>query len=153
VTVAVVRRETLIDLAPEQAFELWTDPRRWPTFVDGFARLEQVDGEWPAPGAKLVWQSTPAGKGRVSEKVIASEPPLRFATRVVEPRSLGTQSIEFMAIEEGGTCVELVLDYQLTTGGPLRAVTDLLFIRRAQGDALTRTLRRFAIEAAEQAAL
>ena len=150
---AVVRREAVVDLTPEQAYELWTDPRRWPTFVDGFAALEQVDPDWPAPGAKLVWRSTPAGKGRVSEKVVASDPPLRFATRVVEERSLGTQTITFMAIEEGGTGVELTLDYELTSGGPLRAVTDLLFIRRAQGDALSRTLRRFAIEAAADAAL
>ena len=89
----------------------------------------------------------------MSEKVVVSEPPLRFATRVVEERSLGTQTITFMAIEEGGTGVELTLDYQLTSGGPLRAVTDLLFIRRAQGDALSRTLRRFTIEAADEAAL
>jgi uncharacterized membrane protein len=153
VTVAVVRREAVVDLTPEQAYELWTDTSRWPTFVDGFANLEQVDAEWPAPGAKLVWRSTPAGKGRVSEKVVSSEPPFRFATRVFEARSLGTQTIAFTPIEEGGTGVELSLDYKLTSGGPLRAVTDLLFIRRAQGDALTRTLRRFAIEAADQAAL
>jgi hypothetical protein len=30
---------------------------------------------------------------------------------------------------------------------------DVIFIRRAQRDALMRTLRRFAVEAAEQAAL
>ena len=47
----------------------------------------------------------------------------------------------------------LELEYTLTTGGPLRFLTDLFFIRRAEGDALARTLRRFAIEAAEEAAL
>ena len=45
------------------------------------------------------------------------------------------------------------LSYRLQKGGPLRALTDVLFIRRALADALARTLRRFATEAAEQATL
>jgi hypothetical protein len=52
-----------------------------------------------------------------------------------------------------GTRVELTLDYELSKYGPLRAVADVLFIRRALRDALRRTLRRFAIEAEEEAAL
>jgi len=49
--------------------------------------------------------------------------------------------------------IEIEYDYELAKGGPLRGVTDVLFIRRAQSDALVRTLRRFATEAAEEAAL
>ena len=49
--------------------------------------------------------------------------------------------------------MELELDYKVSVGGPLRPLVDVLFIRRAQNDALARTLRRFATEAAEQAAL
>jgi hypothetical protein len=45
------------------------------------------------------------------------------------------------------------LDYELQQGGPLRAITDALFIRRALSDALVRTLRRFSTEAAEEATL
>ena len=45
------------------------------------------------------------------------------------------------------------LDYTLTEGGPLSGITDLLFIRRALTDAIRRTLRRFATEAAEEARL
>jgi hypothetical protein len=37
--------------------------------------------------------------------------------------------------------------------GPLRAVADFIFIRRALRDSLRRTLRRFAVEAAEEARL
>ena len=40
----------------------------------------------------------------------------------------------------------LQLEYTLHEAGPLGAVTDLLFIRRAQADALRRTLYRFARE-------
>jgi hypothetical protein len=47
----------------------------------------------------------------------------------------------------------LRLDYELARGGPLRAIADVLFIRRALNQALGRTLARFATEAAEEAAL
>lgn len=150
---ATVRRETVVDLSPQQAFSLWTDTSRWPTFIDGFAAVEQVEGTWPDEGSKLVWRSIPAGRGRVTEKVLTSEPPARLRTRVFEDRLAGTQTVRFEPIEPGRTGVELVLEYELAQSGPLRFLTDLLFIRRAQGDALARTLRRFGIEAAEQAAL
>ena len=49
--------------------------------------------------------------------------------------------------------MELRLDYELTRYGPARALADVLFIRRALRDALRRTLRRFAVEADEEAGL
>jgi ribosome-associated toxin RatA of RatAB toxin-antitoxin module len=148
-----VRRAAVVDLTPEQAFELWTDVSRWPTFVDGFSRVDRIDPEWPAPGAKVVWQSVPTGRGTVTERVTTNEPGRRFATQYFEQRAIGTQTVELAPTEDGATQIALELDYKPQTGGPIGRITDVLFIRRAQGDALARTLRRFAIEAAEQAAL
>jgi uncharacterized membrane protein len=151
---ASVRRAIVVDLPPSEAYGLWTDVRRWPTFVDGFGHVDRLDQNWPEQGAKLIWRSSPAGRGTVTEKVLASEPAARFATRVIEERLVGTQTVEFAPGEEPNTAaVALTLDYELQQGGPLKAITDAIFIRRAQGDALQRTLRRFATEAAEQAAL
>jgi hypothetical protein len=45
------------------------------------------------------------------------------------------------------------VDYQLTSGGPLRKLTDVLFIRRSLAMALERTIRRFSTEAADEARL
>ena len=149
-----VRRTVVAPLPPEEAFDLWIDVRRWSTFVDGVAHVERIDPSWPEPGAKLVWRSPPAGRGIVTERVVTAEAPRRFATQVLEERLTGTQTVEFAAgDEEGTTTVALQLDYELQQGGPLKAITDAIFIRRAQNDALARTLRRFATEAAEQAAL
>jgi uncharacterized membrane protein len=100
-----------------------------------------------------VWHSGPAGRGVVTERVVASEAGARFVTQVFEERMRGAQAVTFAATDEGTTRVDIELDYQLTQGGPLRAVTDFLFIRRALTDALRRTLRRFATEAAEEASL
>lgn len=150
---ARAQRARVVDLTPVQAFELWTDVSRWPTFVDGFAHVERIGDDWPQAGAKIVWRSVPTGRGMVTEKVRESRPGARFQTEVHEERLMATQTVDFEPGEEGGTAVILGLDYTLVKKGPLAWITDVLFIRRAQNDALARTLRRFATEAAEQAAL
>lgn len=130
---------------------MWEDVRLWPAWVEGFGRLEEQAPDWPAVGAKVVWVSGPGGRGRVTEKVVVHEP-TRFATNVFEDRLRGLQTLE--ALEDGeGSRVRLSLEYELTSESPLRGLTDVLFIRRALRDAMTRTLRRFALEAQEQAGL
>jgi uncharacterized membrane protein len=149
----VARDAVTVPLSPERAFALWTDLTRWPTFVDGFAHVERVDEGWPGEGAKLVWRSGPAGRGVVTERVVASEPGIRLVTQVFEERMRGAQAVGFELLEDDSTRMDIELDYTLTRGGPFAGVTDLLFIRRAQTDALRRTLRRFALEATEESRL
>ena len=148
-------REVVLPL--DQAERLWLDVRRWPTFIEGFAHELERDESWPAQGSKLVWESLPGGRGRVSEKVVSREPG-RLASRVVEDSLNGVQTVTFHPGDDGGTIVELELRYELNPTtiwrtGPLGTVVNLLFIRRAMTDSLIRTLRRFATEAAEEQAL
>ena len=131
---------------------LWSDVRRWPSFVEGLARVGEPTGGWPEPGAKVVWESGPGGRGRVTEKVVERSGG-RFATQVFEERLVGRQTAGFEAAGEGATRVALELRYELAREGPLGALTDALFIRRALGDSLVRTLRRFAVEAEDEAGL
>jgi uncharacterized membrane protein len=125
---------------------------RWPTFVDGFGRVDRVDDGWPEQGAKVVWRSVPGGRGAVTEKVTRALPGAIHQVAVFEEKLDGTQTITFAPVDEA-TYVELELDYTVSVGGPLRPLVDALFIRRAQNDALGRTLRRFRTEATEQASL
>ena len=74
-------------------------------------------------------------------------------TQVFEERLRGAQAVLFEPVDVESTRVDMELDYTLAHGGPLSGITDLLFIRRAQTDAIRRTLRRFATEAAEEARL
>jgi hypothetical protein len=136
-----------VRLPPDAALRLWTDVRRWPSFVEGFGHVVEQSPEWPAVDARVVWESTPGGRGRVTEKVVESERD-RFATRVIEQALVGTQ-----ALRVGGGEAELTLEYELQRYGPLRALADAVFIRRALRDALRRTLARFAVEAEEEAGL
>jgi hypothetical protein len=143
--------ETEVALAPEAALRLWTDVTRWPSFVEGFARVVELDPDWPGEGTRAIWESVPAGRGQVTEKV-AEDGPGAFATLVFEDRLSGRQTLR--AIEsEGGSRVELKLEYTLTSYGLLGPVADVLFIRRALRDSLRRTVTRFAVEAEEEAGL
>ena len=147
-----VKAATVIAADTEGARALWTDVRRWPTFVEGFAHVVEASRDWPREGARLVWVSNPSGRGRVTEKVVERSHE-RFVTEVFEERLRGTQTAEFGRAPGGGAHVALALDYELSRGGPLRAITDVAFIRRSLRAALGRTLRRFAVEAEEEAGL
>ena len=135
---AVARQSAVVPLSAERAFALWTDLRRWPSFIDGFGRLDRADDSWPQPGAKIVWVSTPGGRGRVTERVEAHEPPDerpgRVATQVLEEALTGIQTVDVEGLSDEETKVVISLDYELARGGPLRKLADLLFIRRAQND-------------------
>jgi hypothetical protein len=133
--------------APEDVEGLWYDLNRWPAFMDGFHHLEKAEGGWPATGGRLVWQSTPAGRGRVVERVLEQEPGRGQAVEVEDPRLRGTQRVAFAPLEDG-TAVDLELDYELKQRTPVQPLVDLLFIRRALRDSLRRTLSRFARELA-----
>jgi uncharacterized membrane protein len=129
-----------------QAESLWYDHRRWPAFVEGFAHVVKLEGDWPRPGSRVVWDSARDGRGRVVERVVAFEPRVGQSVEVEDPKLRGTQRIAFEARDGQSIEVSLELRYTLKDpgfGGPL---VDLLFIRRAVGDSLRRTLRRFGRE-------
>jgi hypothetical protein len=150
--VRVARAEVDVALTPEAVLRLWTDVSRWPSFVEGFARTLELDPAWPAEGSRVIWESIPAGRGQVTEKVV--EPPSgeRFATLVFEDRMAGRQVLRTAEVT-GGARVELSLEYTLTRYGPFGALADLLFIRRALRDSLRRTMARFQVEAEDEAGL
>jgi polyketide cyclase/dehydrase/lipid transport protein len=128
-----------------EAEELWYDHRRWPSFVDGLKIVARVDGDWPHPGARLVWDSWPEGRGRVMEEVVGYEARVGQSLAVEDDKLRGTQRVAFSP-HEGGVTVSLELEYELKDPRLRFAPLDILFIRRPQRESLERTLRRFAAE-------
>ena len=149
---AEIARTGFAPVTPPVAQQLWVDTSRWATFIDGFGHVVDVDDEWPAPGSKLVWESGPAGRGRVTERVRESSGEGIFSTDVYDDQMTAIQTVRFEPAPDGADVI-LSLDYALTKGGPLRGLTDVLFIRRSLAMALERTLRRFSTEAQEEATL
>jgi hypothetical protein len=149
--VRTARARASVPLTPTDALALWSDVDRWPTFVEGFARRLELSSDWPAVGARVVWESGPEGRGRVTETVVEHDPD-RFATQVFEEALMGVQTLRVASAGHGSE-VELTLEYQLSKYGPLAGLADAIFIRRALRDALSRTLFRFGLEAEEDGAL
>jgi len=124
---------------------LWYDVGRWPAFVDGFASVVGRDEPWPATGGTLIWDSTPHGRGRIIERVTAYAPRDGQSVAFEDEKVEGTQQVAFAA-EGENTRVTLSMEYRLKERNPITPVIDLFFVRRAVGDALRRTLGRFARE-------
>ena len=139
------RARATIDLPAQvsAAEALWYDTRRWPTFVDGFKAVVKAEGDWPREGATLQWDSVPAGRGRVLERVTTYEVRRGQTVAVEDAKLTGTQSVTFTPREGGGCRMELELRWRLKQQQPLTPVLDFFFVRRAFNDALRRTLSRF----------
>lgn len=141
----VVARQLLPGATAAEAEALWLDRERWPSFVDGFGAMAIYHGDWPDSGSRVVWDSLRNGRGRVVEQVLEYEPAVTQLVEVEDPSLTGTQRVRFDPVD-GGCEISLALAYELKRGGVGARLSDLLFVRRALGDALRRTLRRFARE-------
>jgi uncharacterized protein YndB with AHSA1/START domain len=138
-----------IDAPLADVWELYFDPARWASWVDGFAAVDSSEG-YPDLGGELVWRSTPAGRGRVSERVVEHRPRSLHRIEFVDPAATGSLTTTFAmqpAAEGRLTRVEQRLEYSLLTGGPLRPITDLLFIRPQMRRSLERSLAELRLEA------
>jgi Polyketide cyclase / dehydrase and lipid transport len=121
----------------------WYDTSRWPSWVDGLERVVEVTGPWPRAGAIVIWESRPAGRGRVVETVVAHEPLAGQTLEVRDASVRGRQSVAFAPASEG-VQLALTLSYELARRSPVTPLVDLLFIRRAMTSSLAATLSRFA---------
>jgi hypothetical protein len=143
--VPTVRATTTVPGRVAEAEELWYDPHRWAAWIDGFGHVAKLEGDWPRAGARLLWDSRPNGRGRVSETVTSYEPRTGQTLDVEDQRLTGTQSVAF-APDGERVRLSLTLDYRLKARSPITPLLDLLFIRRALRDSLQRTLARFGHE-------
>ena len=123
---------------------LWFDLDRWPAFMDGFAAVSSRDPAWPEEGSKLLWRSTPHGRGNVHERVTARGAH-DYEVEFHDDKLTGRQRVEFAEHAEH-TQVTLAMEYRIEEPNALTPMVDLLFVRRAIRDALRRTVVRFARE-------
>jgi hypothetical protein len=141
----VVQASQIFEGSVREAEALWYDTARWRRWIVGLDHVERVSGGWPAVGGQVRWQSGPAGRGQVSERVISYEPLGGQTIEVQDDSIRGTQTVSFVPADANVT-VTLSLSYELTRRSPLMRLVDLLFIRRAMTRSLEQTLARFGAE-------
>jgi hypothetical protein len=142
-----VRATAEYPAAVHEAEKCWYDTARWPVWVDQLARVVDINGDWPEAGATVIWDSGPAGRGRVRERVASYEPLSGQTVEVEDDSIIGRQTVTFTP-EEDGVAVELALEYSLKKRSPVTGLVDLLFIRRLMAGSLRTTLGRFGTELA-----
>ena|SRR5947209_18252935 len=131
-----------------EAERCWYDTARWRFWVDGLERVVDRADSWPTVGSAVRWESGPAGRGRVVERVVAYEP-LDGQTVEVEDDSMrGRQSVSFVPVPDGVE-VALRLEYEIKNRTVFTGLIDRLFIRSAIERSLRGTLSRFGAELAE----
>jgi hypothetical protein len=143
-TVATVRVNQLLDGSVHEAETCWYDTSRWPEWVDELARVIDVQGDWPHLGAIVTWQSGPAGRGRVKERVTAFEPLEGYSVEVDDDSITGTQRVAFEPAGDG-VDVQLSLTYAIKRRSPLTPLIDRLFVRRLMATSLEKTLSNFGV--------
>src|SRR5437764_857485 len=89
--------------------------------------------------------SGPAGRGRVTERVVGHRPLGGQTVEVRDDSIRGRQRVAFTPVD-GGVEVALTLEYEITRRNPLTALVDLLFIRRAFATSLQASVSRFGAE-------
>ena len=145
---------------PASLAEVWDfyfEPESWPAWVDGFAAVDESRG-YPAAGETLRWHSTPAGRGKVTERVLEHEPRRLHRVEFSDPVSTGTMTTRFEIVSEGdegqagGTRVTQEMAYKPRSRGPLGPLTDILFVRSQVQRSLARSLERLRHEVEEVAA-
>jgi uncharacterized membrane protein len=144
-----VRARRTLAASVHEAEQSWYDVSGWPAWVDGLGRVVEVSPGWPAEGAHAIWDSGPAGRGRVTETVVAYEPLSGQRSDVRDDSISGVQAVAFTPVGDEVE-VTLSLEYRITQRSLFTGLVDLLFIRRAMERSLEQTLMRFGVELAER---
>lgn len=151
---AEVSAEVEVAAPLADVWDLYFNPESWRSWVDGFARVTASD-DYPRRGGSLSWESTPAGRGRVSERVLEHQPRRLHRVAYTDPGSAGELETSFEMVPAGDhirrTRVVQMLRYELQQAGPFAAVTERLFIRSQMRRSLQRSLGGLMAEAAEAA--
>ena len=141
------KAETMIDADLKEVWDVYFDDARWASWVDGFARVESSDG-YPERGGTLNWQSTPAGRGLVTEKVIDHEPRTVHRVSFDDPESEGELEATF-EIQGDRVRVAQTMSYKIKHPGFFGPATDIFFVRRQVVGSLERSLARLKHETEE----
>ena len=148
--VATLTDSILVEASLAEAWDYYFEPSGWPAWVDGFDAVESASG-YPEEGGTLVWRSTPAGRGTVSET--RARPRAAHAA----PDRLRRPGVARRADDDGSrsraraTRVTLELDYGCSPAARSPGSPSASSSAARCAKSLRRTLLRFRLEVEELA--
>jgi hypothetical protein len=126
--------------------QLWHDPSRWASWIDGFAHLSKLDDHWPLEGARRVWVTPASGRGLISETATAHEAGAGHTLEFEDARVRGAQRVR---LQSDGSRTRITVSIDLATKAYL-APARKWWLRRQFADSLRLSLRRFSYEFAAE---
>lgn len=144
----VAEDSVLVEASLAETWDAYFDPAGWPEWVDAFAGVVSTDG-YPLHGGRLVWRTGPAGRGEVTEEVIAHEPRTLHRVQFSDPTMTGELETRF-GLEGPGTRVSQAMSYSLAERGVF-AFLGALFVRSQVKRSLQRSLLGLQSHVAERA--
>ena len=126
---------------PVEAEQLWHDPSRWASWIDGYGHLVKFEGEWPLEGARRLRQSR---DGIVAERVIDHRAGRSHAVFIEDERVAGQQRVRF---EGDANTTRITVELDVSPKARLPPARRW-WMRRKLGESARRTLQRFSYELA-----
>ena len=143
-----VSASVVVEASLAETWDAFFDRRGWPEWVDAFAGVNSSEG-YPGEGGRLVWRTGTAGRGEISERVLAHEPRSMHRIAFSDPTMAGELETRF-EIEGEGTRVTQTMDYRLAERGVF-AFLGALFVRSQVARSLERSLAGLQAHVAEAA--
>jgi hypothetical protein len=89
--VKLVRAVGVVEAPGIEAEQLWYDPSRWASWLDGFSYLVSLDKGWPVDGRRVY----DGPRGRVLEKVLRHTAGSGIASTIEDSRMSGVMTVTF----------------------------------------------------------
>jgi hypothetical protein len=126
--------------------QLWHDRSRWASWIDGFASLQKLEGEWPLEGSRRVWVTRVGGRGIVMERATAFTAGDGQTVVFEDEKVRGDQELRF---ETDGVRTRITVTFAFETKEKL-APARRWWLRRQLRQAWERSLARFSYELAAE---
>jgi hypothetical protein len=124
--------------------QLWYDRSRWASWLDTFASLQKLEGEWPLEGSRRVWVTRVGGRGMIMERATAFTAGAGQTAAFEDEKVRGEQSVRF---ETDGVRTRITVSFSIEPKEPMPPARRW-WLRRQLRQSWERSLARFSYELA-----
>ena len=137
-----VRSVTVVEAPGIEAEQLWFDPSRWASWLQGFAHLVSLDDGWPVDGRRIY----DGPRGRVQEQIMRYTAGSGYSSTIEDPHVSGVINVTF---ETDNVRTRITVELDVEPKEKL-APGRRWWLRRKLGQEWALTLQRFAYELAAE---